>query len=137
MNIFHNKQLQPTWREAWQEKECALRTRYQGCQARLAEHSHQLPKLAEGDKVMIQNQRGIKPTKWGRSGVIIEVRDFDKYIVKVDSSGRLTLRNRRFLRKLNVDEGMFKSVPLPSEADRNHNRAPQNNERNNKPPRKQ
>ena len=41
----------------------------------------------EGDRVMIQNQRGPKPTKLDRSGTIVEVRDFDKYIVKVDGSG--------------------------------------------------
>ena len=38
---------------------------------------------------------------------MVEVRDFDKYIVKVDGSGRLTLRNRRYLKKLYEDSGMF------------------------------
>ena len=111
-NIFFNKQIQPTWTEAWEQKELALRTRYQGCQARLTEHSKSLPGLLVGDRVMIQNQSGNKPTKWDRSGVIVEIRDFYKYIVKVDGSGRLLLRNRRFLKKLHVDNGMFTSTKV-------------------------
>ena len=64
--------------------------------------------------MLIQNQSGTKPTKWDRSGTIVEVRDFNKYVVKVDGSGRLTLRNRRFLKKLFLDEGMFHSkIPPP------------------------
>ena len=38
-------------------------------------------------------------TIWDRSGVVLEVVwDFDKYMVKVDCSGRVTMRNRQFLR---------------------------------------
>ena len=31
--------------------------------------------------------------------MIVEVRQFDQYVVRVDGSGRVTLRNRKFLRK--------------------------------------
>ena len=31
--------------------------------------------------------------------MVIEVRQFDQYVVKVDGSGRVTLRNRKFLRR--------------------------------------
>ena len=30
---------------------------------------------------------------------MIEVRQYDQYIIRIDGSGRLTLRNRKFLRK--------------------------------------
>ena len=109
INVFFNKQLAPTWREAWKQKESALRTRYQGTQQRLEQHSKALPSLDVGMKVAIQNQTGKKPTKWDRTGVVIEVRDFDKYVVKVDCSGRLTLRNRRYLKEVFNDRGMFVS----------------------------
>jgi hypothetical protein len=110
LNIFFNPQFRSDWRNAWSEKEVALRHRYRGTAS-----SKSLPKLVEGDIVMIQNQHGTKPTKWDRSGVVVEIRDFDKYVVKVDGSGRLTLRNRRFLKKIFVDRGMFltKSPPTP------------------------
>ena len=88
-----------------------MRTRYQGCQKRLSEHSKSLPNLDVGDRVSIQNQHGHRPTKWDRSGIVVEIRDFDKYVVKVDGSGRLTLRNRRYLRKLFDDVGLYGTKP--------------------------
>ena len=113
-NIFFNEQFRASWRDAWKQKELALRTRYQGCQKRLEEHSKALPPLRVGDRVSIQNQYGRRPNKWERTGTIVEERDFDKYVVKVDGSGRLTLRNRRFLRKLYQDKGMFLNAqPVP------------------------
>ena len=42
---------------------------------------------------------GPYPTKWDRTGVVIEVRQFDQYLIKVDGSNRSTLRNRKFLRQ--------------------------------------
>ena len=50
---------------------------------------------------MIQNQSGRFPTKWDKSGVVVEIKPNDQYVVKVAGSGRLTLRNRRFLRCYN------------------------------------
>ena len=51
-------------------------------------------------KVFIQNQVGHKPRRWDRTGVVMECKDFDQYVIKVDGTGRLTLRNRKFLRQL-------------------------------------
>ncbi len=106
MNIFHNTSFRPEWQQAWKEKEQALRRRYKGCEERLAEHSRDLPQLQMGDTVSIQNQTGNRPTKWEKTGTVVEVRDHNKYIVKVDGSGRLTMRNRRFLKKT-FDNNMF------------------------------
>ena len=77
-NIFHNPSVQPAWKNAWEEKERALRLRYQGCQQRLSEHSRDIPPLHEGDRVSIQNQTGHRPTKWERTGTVVEVRDHNK-----------------------------------------------------------
>ena len=97
--VFNNSEVHPQWREAWKAKEEALKTRYVKTMESLNEHSRQLVPLQQGDRVMIQNQNGRFPKKWDKSGVIVEVRPNDQYTVKVDGSGRLTLRNRRFLRK--------------------------------------
>ena len=110
-NIFFNKRVTPTWTDAWEKKELAMRERHQGCQTRLGEHSKALPPLNVGDHVSIQNQSGKKPGKWDRSGMVVEIRDYDKYVVKVAGSGRLTLRNRRYLRKLYQDVGLYGSTP--------------------------
>ena len=111
INIFNNTNLNTAWTDAWRQKEEALRTRYQGCQQRLAEHSRDLPPLSPGNRVAVQNQTGRRANKWEKTGTVVEVRDHNKYIIKVDGSGRLSLRNRRFLRKLFEDKSMFEKVP--------------------------
>lgn len=89
----------PTWRETLVARENALRNRHQKVCERLTEHTLSLPPLEVGDCVRIQNQRGPNPTKWDRTGVVVEVKQFDQYVVRVDGSGRVTLRNRKFIRK--------------------------------------
>ena len=61
------------------------------------EHTKRLPPLRVGDHVRIQNQTGLHPTKWDKTGVVIQVRQFDQYNVRIDGSSRVTLRNRKFL----------------------------------------
>ena len=96
--MYNNPQVQPQWREAWKAKEEALRIRYVKTIENLSEHAHPLKPLRHGDQVMLQNQRGRHPKKWDSSGVIVETKPNDQYVVKITGSGRLTLRNRRFLR---------------------------------------
>ena len=95
---FRNPSVRPTWRQAWSLKERAMKCRMiRNCE-RLDEHTRPLTPLHIGDQVLIQNQRGPHPTKWDKSGMIVDAKPYDQYLVKVDGSGRLTTRNRRFLR---------------------------------------
>ncbi len=89
----------PTWRETLAAREEALRNRHMRSAERWTEHTKRLPPLTVGDNVRIQNQTGPHPTKWDKTGLVIEVRQFDQYVVRVDGSGRVTLCNRKFLRK--------------------------------------
>ena len=89
----------PTWKETLLAREEALRNRHMKTAERLSEHTRHLPPLTVRDHVRIQNQTGPHPTKWDKTGIVVEVRQFDQYVVKVDGSGRVTLRNRKFLRK--------------------------------------
>ena len=95
---FTNPHIRPLWRDAWSAKEDALRARFTRTTEKLEAHSRPLRPLLVGERVFLQNQQGPHPTKWDRSGVIVESLSHDQYRVKVDGSGRLTLRNRRFLR---------------------------------------
>ena len=47
----------------------------------------------------LQNLMGNHPLRWEHTGVVIEVKPFNQYVIRVDGSGRVTLRNRRHLRK--------------------------------------
>ena len=80
---------------------------------KLCEHTRRLPPLAMGDTVRIQNQTGNHPLKWDKTGRVVEVRQFDQYLVRVDESGRTTLRNRKFLRKYSAVYDATPPTQLP------------------------
>ena len=91
--------VRPSWKDAWSRKELALRKRLTRWQESANEHSKPLTVLNVGDKCFIQNQHGAHQRRWDRSGVVVEVLPYHQYLLKVDGSGRLTRRNRRFLRQ--------------------------------------
>ena len=96
---IENPSIRPMWREAWSAKENAMRARFARTSEALNAHSRALPPLVIGARVYVQNQRGPHTNKWDRSGVVVDVGDNEQYLVKIDGSGQLTLRNRRFLRQ--------------------------------------
>ena len=51
---------------------------------RLSEHTKRFLPLSIGDHVRIQNQVGPHPLKWDKTGIVIEVRQFDPYVIRVD-----------------------------------------------------
>ena len=97
---FSNQFIRCTWRETWKGKEDALCMRAGRSEDALIGHSRPLPALLYGDRVFIQNQKGRYPSKCDRVETVVEVMDFDQYAVKFDGSGRVTKRNRCFLRKI-------------------------------------
>ena len=96
---FSDENVLPLWREGWQLKERALRSRAVKNVEALSKRSRDLPALRDGDKVFIQNQTGNHPKKWDRTGTVTECLQHNQYSVKNDATGKVTLRNRQFLRK--------------------------------------
>ena len=103
-----------TWRETLEAREDALRVRHVRAHERLSEHTRVLPPLAIGNYVRMQNLVGPYPTKWDRTGIVVEVRQFDQYVVRVDGSGRVTLRNRKHLRQYTPHVARAPLVNSPS-----------------------
>ena len=67
---------------------------------RLSQGTKELPPLKAGDYVMIQNQLGNKPKQWDKRGVVVQAHpEIRQYKVMVFGSRRLSLQNRRFLRR--------------------------------------
>ena len=98
--VHPNKYLpHPTWRDVLEQREEALRNRHMKVCERLTERTKTLQTLHVGDTFRIQNQVGLSPNKWDRTGVVAEVLPYDQYGIRVDGSGRVTVRNRKFLRK--------------------------------------
>ena len=99
--IHKNPQLHEQWHQGWAAKESAIRSRLVRSCERLEANSRELEPLREGDSVFVQNQDPgtSRSKKWDRQGIIVATGDNDQYLVRIAGSGRLTLRNRRFLRR--------------------------------------
>ena len=67
---------------------------------KLKQGTKELPPLEIGVYVMLQNRLGNKPKRWDRRGVVVQAdHKTRQYKVMAFGSRRLTLRNRKFLRK--------------------------------------
>lgn len=88
-----------TWTELNSHRELAMARRHSREHERWNEHTHRLPALKVGDHVYLQNLVGNHPRRWERTGTVVEVRQYHQYVVRVDGSGRVTIRNRQHLRK--------------------------------------
>ena len=109
--------LRPEWLFTADLRDRALAKRHLSIKTELTAKSRPLPPLELNDVVQVQNQRGPHANKWELLGKIVEVQDFDAYLIKMDGSGRVTRRNRRFLRKI---------VPFHQENELVRNTAPPN-----------
>merc|ERR1712030_298547 len=78
------------WKEKLEYREKALAQRANEHHEAWSEHTKKLVPLEVGMKVYVQNQVGNKPRRWDKTGTIVECKDFDQYLVKMDGSGRLT-----------------------------------------------
>ena len=92
------------WIDNREKRELAMRKRLIRGTEKWSEHTRDLPPLSPGSRVLIQNQFGAGKLakKWDKSGMILEHLGFNKYRVKVDGSGRITDRNRQFLKKFST-----------------------------------
>ena len=94
------RKVRPEWLDMLDRQEKAMAKKHAEQVERLSEHARELPELQVGQQVAIQNQFGPKPTHWDKTGHVVERLDFHQYRIKVDGSGRTTLRNRQHLRKI-------------------------------------
>jgi hypothetical protein len=82
---------------------------------------HSLQTLNIGDDVLIQDpERTQGQKRWIRTGRIVEVLPFRQYRVKMNGSGRITLRNRRFLKQTNIPHMLHTPSlvsPVPTTSD--------------------
>ena len=61
--------------------------------------------------VLIQNQTGINPPKWDKTGGVLENKPHSQVLIRVDGSRRVTLRNRRFVKRLDAE---LRKMPNPA-----------------------
>ena len=85
------------WVTAGYQREAMLGTRNTKLQLEYNQHTRELPQLQLGDYVVIQDMQS---KRWTRSGIVVEILPHRQYHIRMDGSGRVTLRNRRFLKKI-------------------------------------
>ena len=93
-------QQRKEWLLLKDDREKVLSAKYGRIQEDLSRHTKSLTPLPLGSVVQVQNQKGKDPLRWDKSGIVVESLGNQQYSVKMDGSGRVTLRNRKFLRKI-------------------------------------
>ena len=84
------------------------------------EHASPLTTLSVGDSVQVQNREGNKPLRWDRTGQVVERMENRQFMVKIDGSGRVLLRTRSHLRKIQPsvrDRRLYDVDPLGLQAE--------------------
>ena len=105
-------QLHKDWILSAAEREKRTAERNQSLCNSYNRTAHPLRPLVVQTPVMIQTKG-----KWDKSGCIVEVLEHRKYLVKVNGSGRITTRNRRFLRPFSASGVSTTPSPLvPSQS---------------------
>ena len=92
--------IRKEWLLAADDRETALRKRHIKLIEKYNDTARELPELSVSDHVAVQNQSGNYPKRWDKTGKIVETLPYRQYKVKMDGSGRVTLRNRKFLRQI-------------------------------------
>ena len=108
----HNEGVDSRWRDMWRKREEAMRDTFNRNLEKISSPARSLKPLAVGQYVIIQNQHGPHPLRWDRTGLVVECKPYDQYVVKVHGSNRLTLRNRRFLRSYDPPAGVDRQVVM-------------------------
>ena len=103
-----NEHFDPMWHKLWRQREVAMQDMFIRNLEKVNKSNRRLQPLGIGQHVLIQNQHGPHPLRWERTGVIVDCKEFDQYIVKVHGSNRLTIRNRQFLRSYDLPANLGK-----------------------------
>ena len=93
--FLNNEAVDPKWREMWHKREEAMHDSFRRNQEKIAASTRNLKPLYVGQYVLIQNQHGSQPLRWERTGVVIECKQLDQYLVKVHTKNLKALKKYR------------------------------------------
>jgi len=88
------------WKYILEGRELGVSRKLAMSKEKYDEHASPLATLSVGDSVSIQNREGNKPLRWDRTGQVVERMENRQFMVKCDGSGRVLLRTRGHLRKI-------------------------------------
>ena len=122
-NNPYNYRLHKRWLLAANQRENLLSQRNKQLQLAYNQTAHELSSLSIGDTVVILDPTSHKKRKWIRTGTIVEILPFRQYRIKMHGSGRVCLRNRRFLKPIgpinhsypHISPTNFEQNPAPAQ----------------------
>ena len=88
------------WKLSADKREIALQKRNIKMIENYNMHTKALPELSIRDHVAVQNQVGHHLRRLDKTGTIVERLQHRQYQIKMDGSGRVNLRNGKFLRRI-------------------------------------
>jgi hypothetical protein len=103
------------WAVSEEHRERTLANKRELDNQRWSHRTKDLDDLEVGTAVAIQNQTGPNPTKWDKTGIVLENKPNSKVMIKVDGSRRVTMRNWRFMRPM---EPTLRTTTRPAPARR-------------------
>ena len=111
-------QLHKDWIISAAQREQYYAKRNQDLKTEFDLKAHTLSQLEIGSTVAIYDNQKISKKRWHKTGIIVEVLPQRQYKIKLHGSGRITLRNRRFLRPISpqsiINPLPSATVPLPT-----------------------
>ena len=102
-------------RQEWSLRERAFAKKLYNDGTKLAIGTRKVPPLSVGGKVLVQNQTGRAPNKWDKYWVIVECKPHNQVNVMMDGSRKVSLRNRQFVRKIDIPFPVASSGVKPSQ----------------------
>merc|ERR1711891_138360 len=111
-SLPHKYEPAKDWVVTQEYRERTLALKREADHEKWSQRTRDLDMLEVGTPVIIQNQTGINPTKWDKTGVVLENKPHSQVLVRVDGSRRVTLRNRRFIRELNPSLARLTPEPV-------------------------
>jgi len=109
-SLPHKYEPAKDWAVTQEYRERTLAMKREADREKWSHKTRDLEMLEIGTPVMIQNQTGNNPTKWDKTGVVLENKPHSQVLIRVDGSRRVTLRNRRFIKKLDPE---LRRMPNP------------------------
>jgi hypothetical protein len=99
-SLPHKYEHTKDWSVTQEYRERTLAKKRESDDKKWRERTKDLDDLEIGSPVAIQNQTGNNPTKWDKTGIVLENKPNSQVLIRVDRSRRVTTRNRRFMRCL-------------------------------------
>ena len=99
-NVQEFYQIKKEYVMEWKERELVAAKSVKYMSAAYDKGSRLLPTLSVGDFVRVQNQTPSRTTKWDKSGRVTKDLGNRQYEIMMDGSRRVTMRNRRHLRRI-------------------------------------